>query len=784
MKRHVHIPVRDLVSYCLRSGDLVQEFMSGIRAIDGIRSHQEIQKSRPPEYQAEVLISHQVETGDFIVDIGGRIDGVYRFPDATIIDEIKSTTKNLDLIEKEQNPIHWGQVKVYAYFYALQQDLTAIDAQLTYYHLDSGETREFRQSFSFMELEAFFNGLLADYLEWASMLDQWLKERDESIRDLKFPFSVYRPGQRQMLLDVYNAIQNQEQLIVEAPTGIGKTMAAVFPAVKAVGRGLVQKFFYLTAKTTGRTIAQKALQDLRDKGLKFKALTLTAKEKICFNPECACNGEECVYARGYFDRINEAVKTIYQKEALSRDVIEQAAKEFTVCPFEFSLELSLWVDAIICDYNYAFDPRVHLRRFFGEESSGGNYAFLVDEANNLVDRSRDMFSAELYKHPFLDLRKLIKKDLPDVSKSIGAINSLLLKFKSECEEAGQPLAHETLPEEILPPLRRFIRTSEQWLMRNIKAPFRQELITMYFDVSWFLKVAELYHSAYKTCFEEIDGDFRVRLFCMDPSVQLSETFDRCSSAIFFSATLSPIHYFRYILGCDASARELILPSPFPPENFCLPLVDRVSTLYKFRERTKSAVSHTIQVLVNRQPGNYLVFFPSYEYLKMVYHVFTLEFPEVNCITQNPGMTDQEREAFLEKFAVDNRAQGVTLVGFAVMGGVFGEGIDLVGDRLTGAVIVGVGLPGISLERELIREYFDNTRDSGFQYAYLFPGMNRVFQAAGRVIRTPTDRGVVVLICSRFSTPQYKSLLPEHWNPIRIRDDRHLEDILNSFWKIE
>jgi DNA excision repair protein ERCC-2 len=781
VKRHLKIQVRDLVSYCLRSGDLVQEFLGGIRAVDGIRSHQIVQESRPEDYQAEVSVSHQVEADDFIVDIGGRMDGVYRYPDHAVIDEIKSTTRSLESIEKEQKPIHWGQVKVYAYFYALGQGLQTIDVQLTYYHLDSAEIREFRQTVTLEELTLFFNDLLRTYLEWATMLDQWQRTRDESIRGLLFPFAGFRLGQRQMVSQVYHAIQGKEQLIVEAPTGIGKTMAVVFPAVKALGKGFMDKFFYLTAKTTGRAIAQNALQDLRSKGLHLKSLTLTAKEKICFSPGSACNGEECEFARGYFDRINEAVKTIFAREALTRDLIETFARQFTVCPFEFSLELSLWVDTIICDYNYAFDPRVYLRRFFGEESRAGNYVFLVDEANNLVDRSREMFSAELFKQSFLDLRRLVKKDLPELSRSIGAVNSQLLKFKNECEEAGKPLAREKYPPDLSPPLRRFIRAAEHWLVRHIKAPFNRELLAMYFEVSWFLKVADNYHSAYTTCYEEIGGDFRVKLFCMDHSVQLSEAFDRCNSAVFFSATLSPLHYFRRILGCDPSAQEMILPSPFPGENFCLPLADRVSTLYKFRERTKVQVTRIINVLVRQQPGNYLIFFPSYQYLKMIHDLVVMMNPAINHLVQFPGMKEAERDAFLGKFAVDNRSQGKTLVGFAVMGGVFGEGIDLVGDRLTGAAVVGVGLPGISLERELIKEYFENLQGTGFQYAYLYPGMNRVFQAAGRVIRTSSDRGVVLLIGSRFSTDQYRSLLPGHWRPCRVRDDRHLEEILGQFW---
>jgi DNA excision repair protein ERCC-2 len=584
-----------------------------------------------------------------------------------------------------------------------------------------------------------------------------------------------------MALDIYHTIKHEQQLIVEAPTGIGKTMAAIFPAVKAVGNGITEKFFYLTAKTTGRIVAQKALDDLREKGLKLKSLTLTAKDKICFNPEKACNGEECEFARGYYDRINEAVETIFQQDALTRETIERAARQFTVCPFEYSLELSLCVDGVICDYNYAFDPRVYLRHFFGEESSEKKFTFLVDEANNLVDRSREMFSAELWKNAFLDLRRLVKKDLPEMYRSLGTVNARLIKLKKECEEAGKPLAKEEYPDDLSPHLRRFTQVTERWLVRNIKVPFRQEILTLYFEVSWFLKVAELYGSRYATCMEEINNDFRLKLFCMDPSHSLAEAFQRCKAAIFFSATLSPVVYFRHILGCDLSAKELILPSPFPRENLCLPVADRVSTLYKYRERTKMAVARAIDALVKQQPGNYLIFFPSYKYMTMIHDLFSVMNPETDILVQTPGMSEAEREEFLETFSFDNLANGKTLVGFAVMGGIFGEGIDLVGDRLSGAAVVGVGLPGISLERELIKEYFNSQQGTGFEYAYLYPGMNRVFQAAGRVIRTATDRGVVLLIGSRFSIHQYRSLLPGHWHPIRVRDDQQLGEILHQFW---
>ncbi|MGE5343485.1 MAG: helicase C-terminal domain-containing protein [Candidatus Omnitrophota bacterium] len=786
-KYNLQIPVRSLVEYALRSGDLeLDSFLSSVRAVDGIRAHQKIQNSRPDEYIMEVPISLELERGNFIVTVSGRMDGIYVYtdPDRAIVDEIKSTTRDPDFFEKDEKPVHWGQAKVYAYMYAYHQHLQEMSVQLTYYQLESegkkGKIREFLRTFTFSELETFFNDLLDRYLKWAETLEQWRAIRDESIEQLQFPYGGFRPGQRQMALSIYRAIENGEQLIVEAPTGIGKTMGSIFPAVKTLGKEMIQKFFYLTAKTTGRTVAQKALDQLRDKGLRLKSLVLTAKDKICFNPDCACSGEECEYARGYYDRINDAVSAVFEQDALSRDAIETGARNFKVCPYEFSLELSLWVDAIICDYNYAFNPRVYLKRFFGPEALQEKYAFLVDEANNLVDRSRDMFSAELFKEKFLEFRRAAKKEVSGIRRSIGSINRQMTNAQKQCDDEGKPVATNELALEFEEALYAFVAASEKWLVKNIKTPYRRQLMELYFDVVWFLKILENYYNAYSICYEEINGDFRIKLFCMDPSKLLKEVFQRCSSVVFFSATLSPVDYFKYILGCDPTVKELILPSPFPPENLCLLTADRVSTLYKYRDRTKVSVARLIDGLVTHQPGNYLVFFPSYQYLNMIYQLFLSINNTAECVVQTSGMTEMEREMFLEQFSVDNKVNGKTLVGFAVMGGIFGEGIDLVGDRLTGAVIVGVGLPGISLERELIKEYFTQLQGTGFEYAYLYPGMNRVFQAAGRVIRSAQDRGVVLLIDHRFSTPQYKDLFPMHWNPVRIRDEQHLAQILINF----
>jgi DNA excision repair protein ERCC-2 len=776
LKKVLKIAVRDLVAYALRSGDLVFEFLSAVRPAEAVRIHQKIQQSRGQNYQAEAAVSHHVDTQLFTLAIGGRVDGIYPDSDPVLIEEIKTTTHSLDQFEQHENPIHWGQVKTYAYIYAKDHGLSAIDARLTYYQMDTGEIRNFQKHFTTADLESFFQDLVANYLQWAETIFRWKITRDESIHKLEFPFSAYRRGQREMAVHVYRTVKNETQLLVQAATGIGKTMAAVFPAIKAFGEGISTKIFYLTARTTGRIAAQKALAELHQRGLRLKSLTITAKDKICFNPNSACNPEECDFARGHFDRVNAALRDIFQHDAFTRETLEKFARCHRVCPFEFSLELSLWADCVICDYNYAFDPRVFLRRFFVED--GGDFTFLIDEAHNLVDRSREMFSAEIFKQPLLDVRRAVRRDLPQVYKSLGKINSWMIKARKICQESG-PVRHEKEPPDSLyPSLRRFLLITERWLGRNIKAGYREELLELYFQVSGFMRVAEHFDESYVTCFEKIKKDLKLKLFCVDPSIQLKEALKRCKSAVFFSATMTPMAYFQQIFGCDEGAGRLILRSPFPAENFRLFISDRVSTLYRQREHTKNQVSDAISTFINQKKGNYLVFFPSYEYLQMVYDIFKIDCAECDHLLQTPAMSENERDAFLGHFKRDNYR---SLVGFAVMGGIFGEGIDLVGERLCGAVVVGVGLPGICLERELIRQYFNDTLKAGFEFAYQYPGINRVLQATGRVIRSETDRGGVLLIDQRYATYRYRSLLGQQWKITRIQDHRQAAAELKKFW---
>lgn len=776
-KETIALSVRSLVEYSLRSGDLDIRFFGTAHPVAGIRAHQAIQRNRPSEYVPEVSISRIIETGQFNMVISGRIDGVYTYPDKVIIDEIKSTRSDPGEVIRRENALHWGQAKVYAYLYLLEHNLGSINVQLTYYGLETDSVSETTKSFTRDELDTYFQSLVKTYIAWANRLVSWRRVRDDAIARCGFPFQEYRPGQREMAAAVYRTIEGHSQLLIQAPTGIGKTVAVLFSAVKALGGRFADKLFYVTARTTGKAAAEQALAVLTGSGLRLKHLTLTAKERICAYPERTCTPDECPRANGHFDRVNDAVGELFEtSDAWTREHIEDSAVRFTVCPFELSLEMALWADCIICDYNYVFDPRVYLRRFFEEEQAA--YALLVDESHNLPGRARDMFSASLRKKDVLDLRKSLKETLPGVARKLSGINSCLLDYRKRCETDGSPIADPDLPGDLLPKLRTFAAAAGKWLALNIPAPFRENLLDFYFQVNAFLRIAERHDRHYVTLYEAWKSNLSVKLFCMDPSANLAEALKRCTSTVFFSATMIPMQYFKTILGCAEDTAELVLPSPFPSEHLGIFTAGRISTKYRDRTRTAGDVTRMLGTLVSSHSGNYLLFFPSYAYLAVILEPFREQYPDIEIIVQSQGMTEAERAAFLERFSHDNP---VTLAGFAVMGGVFGEGIDLVGDRLTGAAIVGVGLPGISPERDLIREYFQEAEGDGFSFAYRYPGIVRVLQAAGRVIRSETDRGVVLLIDNRFGSSSYKRLLPAEWREKPVAGPDMLADSITAFW---
>jgi len=532
-KKVVRIAIRSLVEQMYRSGSLGAEFVSTERAVEGIAGHKKLRKNRPEGYRTEVPVAHRLDTPYFILELTGRIDGVDESSEPVVIEEVKTTTRDPDEVAAEENSVHWGQLKLYAWCYAVEHELKQVAGQLTYYHIDSGISREVRQVFMLEELEAFFRKIIDRYLEWANKIEEWYLVRDESIRNMVFPFMEYRAGQRQMAVDVYTTLKQSEQILIQAPTGIGKTMAAIFPAVKALGEGHVEKLFYFTARNTGKMAAEDALVRLRQNGLRLKSVTITAKEKACPLPHIYCQPEACDFAQGYYNRIGEAVNAAFELDELTREKVAEIARQYRVCPFEFSLDLSLFVDCIICDYNYAFDPRVYLKRFFQDVT--GVYAFLIDEAHNLVDRTREMYSAELSRRDFNTLRKAVKDQLPKQYRQLGKIYRWLGVARKQCREHGEVYAEKAMPETLLPLLEKFADDAKKWLASNEPAPFRKDLTDRYFEAYWFLSVAEKYDERYATCYDGSGGDLRVKLFCVDPSGQTREALKRARSAVFFSA---------------------------------------------------------------------------------------------------------------------------------------------------------------------------------------------------------------------------------------------------------
>lgn len=648
---------------------------------------------------------------------------------------------------------------------------------MTYCQMETEEIRRFCQEFEFQELQTWFQDLVTQYEKWAKFEIEWRNVRNDSIRQIEFPFP-YREGQRDLVVSVYRTILRKKKLFIQAPTGVGKTMATVFPAVRAVGEGLGEKIFYLTAKTITRTVAEQAFSLLKEKGLLYKTITLTAKEKICFCEEAECNPDACPYAKGHFDRVNDAVfDLITHSGDWSREVLEEQAKKHMVCPFEMSLDVSNWADAVICDYNYAFDPQAHLKRFFSE-SGKGEYLFLIDEAHNLVERGREMYSASLYKEDLLEVRKLVKAEDPKLAKGLSECNQQFLELKRECEhyQILKSVSHIALK------LMNVLSKLEDYLEECKDAEKKKRVLDFYFAVRSFLNIHDIMDENY-VIFSEMmeDGRFQIKLFCVNPAVNLQNYLEQGNSTIFFSATLLPVHYYKKLLSVEKDDYAVYAHSSFPQENKFLFIGTDVSTRYTRRgESTYQRFARYIAVMAEQKKGNYMAFFPSYRFLEEVHTCF-LECVdhEVDSICQVSYMDEEQREEFLEEFEQEREK---SLVAFCVMGGIFSEGIDLTDDKLIGAVIAGTGLPQVCTEREILKQYFNAADMDGFDYAYLYPGMNKVLQSAGRVIRTESDRGVILLLDDRFRAMRYREVFPREWQQYQLGSVKNLEQEIRTFWE--
>lgn len=856
----VRVSVRNLVEFILRSGDIDNRKQGSPENAmqEGSRIHRMLQKRMGAEYQAEVFLRYTHMTEKYVLTVEGRADGIIDVGGQITIDEIKGTYRDVARM-KEPVDIHVAQAKCYAYMYGLQKEAEQLRVRLTYCNIETEDVRYFYEDYSFGELSEWFQDLIDAYKQWADYSWEWRRLRQESIDRMQFPFP-YREGQKELVTYVYQTIYHKKKLFLEAPTGVGKTISTVFPAIKAMGREMGDKLFYLTAKTITRTVADDTIELLRGQGLRFKSVILTAKEKICFMEKAECNPENCPYAKGHFDRINDAIfDMLTNEENFTRERIEAYAEKHQVCPFEMCLDMSLFSDAVICDYNYLFDPHVYLKRFFGD-GSNGNYIFLIDEAHNLLERGREMYSASLWKEQFTELKRELKQTL--VSESIenaeksSVSGQLTLEmtemseemsggevaagiFSEEADEEGfdngnyrggrsilskkgygEQMVHQLeacnkemlalkrmcetycLVENIDGFVRRLMRlysTLGEYLeeQEEGKLPVRELLLDFYFEAGHFLDIYERVDSHYvKYTQMEDDGSFLLKLFCVNPCENLKECMGRGRSSILFSATFLPIQYYKGLLGGSKEDYEVYAKSVFDNEKRALFIANDVTSKYTRRSGEEYYnIARYIDEVVKNRHGNYMVFCPSYSFMQTIYDMYVEHFAdeEKECIIQQDYMSEADREAFLALFrgneAVDLQAgiameieeEDQTLIGFCVLGGIFSEGIDLKNDSLIGAIIVGTGLPQVCYEREILKNYFDENGENGFDYSYRYPGMNKVLQAAGRVIRTVDDVGIVALLDERFLQFAYRKMFPREWEHFETVSVDTIAKRVERFW---
>lgn len=803
----MRISVRNFVEFLLRYGNIdnSKATISDDAMQEGSRIHRMIQKRMGAEYRAEVVLTREIPCGDYMVRIEGRADGII-MGSPVVIDEIKATYRDIHKM-KEPNLIHLAQAKCYAYFYQLSVNQEVLEdtigVRMTYCNIDTEEIKYFHENYTFAELEAWFMELFAQYKKWADFSFKWRKNRTESAKEIPFPFS-YREGQKELITHVYSTICHKRKLFLQAPTGVGKTISTIFPAIKAVGEEKADKIFYFTAKTITRTVASQALDILREKGLHYKSVVITAKEKICFMEETECNPVYCPFANGHYDRINNAIyDLLIQEDSFSRETIEAYARKHMVCPFEMGLDMSLFSDLIICDYNYLFDPYVYLKRFFSE-GIRGEYLFLVDEAHNLVERGREMYSASLVKEQFLKLKKVVKPYSAKIANHLDKCNKELLLLKKECED----LRVVELFSGFTMALNRLHGVINTYLEEHDDSPVRQEIVEFYFEICRFLQVNEVLDDNYVTYTKMLEnGEFLIKEFCVNPAGRLQECMARGQSTILFSATFLPIQYYKGLLGGEEKDYEVYAKSIFSSEKRKLLIGRDVTSKYTRRSQMEYYnIACYIKEITEQRRGNYMIFFPSHAFLEEVYAAYKMYFldeQKVECLVQKDYMSEEARDSFLDRFQGEEYwleemqhdagefmkdihmeieiEEEKSILGFCVLGGIFSEGIDLKNDSLIGVVIVGTGLPQVCAERELLKEYFNDMGKNGFDYAYRYPGMNKVLQAAGRVIRTAEDVGVITLLDERFLQTQNKRLFPREWEQFEVVSIEECAKAVREFW---
>ena len=847
----ISISVRELCEKMMPSGNIDMR-RDAFRVVESMRLHKILQKRGGAVYAPEVTLKRLFELEGESIMLTGRADGVIQTEDGYILDEIKCVNVSVQTMERDTCPTHLAQAMCYGYMYACDMGLENITVRLTYCDISTEETVSFDYSYETCDLQVFVENMLGEYISVEHERLERRKRFMKSAKRLAFPYDTYREGQRTFAEYALEAICTKKKLFAEAPTGIGKTMSALFPSVKAAGNGYGEKIFYFTSKTTIAEAARDAFALLCEKGLDASCIIITARERLCPESPEGCDPTVCANACGHFDRINDAVLDAVRSEKIfDRETIERYAEKHSVCPYELSLAVSEWCELVICDYNYLFDPIVFLRRYF---TSGGDYILLVDEAHNLGERARTMYShaiksrdIEMLLMTHSNSDTILYPKLYEVFEYMKSADRLVDVKRRKSGDMGSFKSEK--PFGILNrKLGELIEAFDAYFRFRRDIP--SQMTDVYFEIKKYLKIAEYYDEKYVSLIEYRNGEYTFRQLCVDPSTVIKSRLALGRCAILFSATLSPPEYYKSILGGSENDLTLTLESPFPRENLCLCTTYKFSTRLDDRKATQASLAALLSTFVCAKKGNYIAFFPSYKYMSEVYDEFVKRYPNVKTIIQRSDMSERERADYIKSFdagavisedmakaqsasekkpdplaallggglmrgasffadsSVDKdkeqnkektskdgsdsdsteESQG-SMLAFGVLGGVFSEGVDFAGEKLIGCAIVGVGLPGINDDSNIICEYYNSRSDDenmrGYDYAYRIPGMIKVLQAAGRVIRSENDRGAVLLVDDRYATREYACMYPAHWKNMKLVGNRDaLAELLRRFWSKE
>lgn len=770
------VSVRELVAFVHNEESIDNRKQSNHTALEGSKIHRKLQQSMDENYQSEVSLKTVYQGKQFDIQLEGRCDGIWQKENQIIIDEIKTGEHTFEQLEDATLQLFMAQAKIYAYIYALQEKLEEVVVMVRYFCTQDEKIDEYQNQYSFDELNNYYQETMKEYEKWLIFLDKYRQNRQKKLQALQFPYNNYRKGQRELSIAVYRTLSQEKCLFMEAPTGTGKTLSTLFPALKAMGEYNQGRIFYLTAKTITRQVALDTMKLFEEQQSEIKTIEISAKEKICFMNECKCNPDYCPFAKNYYQKQKLAIWDLLNNgHFYSREQISEVAKKYECCPFELSLDLSLYSDVIVCDYNYLFDPQVYLKRFFELEETDSY--FLIDEGHNLISRAREMYSKALSLQLIKDFKKLLPKHHRKHHK-------ILQQFIEYCEESRKLLKDQDylfqkeLPDKLIDLGYRWSEYFRDFLL-ELKDEIPAWLQNLYFDLMSFLKISEYYDDHFTFLVELVNHELQFKIFCLDPAHFIKQKLDFGKGSVLFSATLSPVQYYQNLLVGHTDDLTFRQSSPFNQNQFQVLVADYLPMTYKYRSQVVDSLCELIKKATDIKAGNYFCFFPSFSYMEEVYQRYIQLYPEAEVLIQSRELKDVEKEAFLANFQAQNEQ---VVLGFCVLGGVFSEGIDLKKNRLIGSIIVSVGLPQISKEQEELKRYFDEKNQQGFYYIYQLPGFNKMMQAAGRVIRTEEDRGVILLIDQRFSRKDYMQLYPSHWSKgVVVHDLSSMLNQLKQFW---